>query len=585
MFFLGAGASIPSGLNGVIGLVSDLQRYLADNALSKHLELINAVIDILDEWKRDTNYRNDTDLELLLETIERLEGSYHDTLPYFFEDKNLRLRKVDGYDLIANGRECLSEEIKRFVKKIFTLNAKEIGYLEPLISFSSYCRPLDIFSTNYDINIERLCEKLGLQYIDGFDPKWKPKLFYNENCDVRLFKLHGSISWYRTEQGDYERSSIQSLDLRIKLLSGEDAIPIILYPGRKLHYIEPVLEILALLKTKLTKAKYCIVIGYSFKDNHLSQLFKYAARVNKELILILISPEAYPIYYELKRQSDIDFRHGYMHENFNRQNFNVTKASNLEGRVIYLPYNIEKILPLFKTRYLDTLIEAESYVKALSDFPSRDSIDKWKNCLLCYMKCEYLDKVDDLMNKMEGQGLGWNYLLSTNWEFSFEIGLRGLLSSVVSGDVNRGKKWEENLDEIMNPPRIELYLSINGKQVPSEEIVNLMQNTVIPIIRQKRDVLYGNHVRYQAIDQLLNGVVEYNRYLSSWQMSNMTFDTYFELRNDLEVNQLIDLRERYNQFYQSEDERDQESVGRIIQHIERQHFTNHINDVFDVFNI
>jgi hypothetical protein len=50
-------------------------------------------------------------------------------------------------------------------------------------------------------------------------------------------------------------------------------------------------------------------------------------------------------------------------------------------------------------------------------------------------------------------------------------------------------------------------------------------------------------------------------------MSNMTFDTYFEIHNDLEENKLIDLHNRYNLFYKSEDNRDQESIGRIIQRI------------------
>lgn len=55
--------------------------------------------------------------------------------------------------------------------------------------------------------------------------------------------------------------------------------------------------------------------------------------------------------------------------------------------------------------------------------------------------------------------------------------------------------------------------------------------------------------------------------------------------SDLESKQLTDLRNRYNQFYESEEDRDQDPVGQIIQHIESQHFSNHINDIFDVFNI
>lgn len=116
LFFLGAGASIPSGLNGVIGLVHDFRKYLMDNSLSKHLELTNTIIMILDQWKKDTNYPNEIDIELLLETIERLENIYGDNIPYFFRNNESKLKDVSGYDLI-NGKKLLSEEVKKICQR------------------------------------------------------------------------------------------------------------------------------------------------------------------------------------------------------------------------------------------------------------------------------------------------------------------------------------------------------------------------------------------------------------------------------------------------------------------------------------
>jgi len=66
--------------------------------------------------------------------------------------------------------------------------------------------------------------------------------------------------------------------------------------------------------------------------------------------------------------------------------------------------------------------------------------------------------------------------------------------------------------------------------------------------------------------------------------TRIRIDTYFELNSDLEENKLIDLHNRYNLFYKSEDSSDQESVGRIIQQIERDRFSIDVNGIFDAFN-
>lgn len=486
-----------------------------------------------------------------------------------------------------------------------TLKVKSTEYLNPITSFFNLVKPLDIFSTNYDVNIERMCEKLGLECIDGFDPKWNPIIFNDKDCDIRLFKLHGSINWYRTEQGDYVRSVIQSTDMRIKLSSGEHAIPIILYPGRKLHYIEPVLEMLALLKAKIMKAKYCILIGYSFKDDHLSKLFKYASRTNKELILILITPEAYQIYYNsLKRHSDTEFRHGYAHEDIDSKGFDVDIESDLKGRVICLPYTIEKILPKLKNEYLDKVIEAEKYDKTLNAISPKDSIDEWKKCLKLYMECEYLEKVDRLLDRLDEQGLSWNEMFSTDWKYTFEVSIRGLINSVICGDLYHQRKWKSRLDKITHyfsldnflfipelgaktitiPPNIKLYFQVQKSNVSSEDVVQSMQDKIIPFIRSKLSVLQDGHSKQDTLAQLLTGLEGYTVYISSWQPSSMTFDRYFDMRKNVNQNQFVKLSDAYKKFYHSETENDQEAVANIIHQIESKTIAKDLIDILDILN-
>ena len=53
---------------------------------------------------------------------------------------------------------------------------------------------------------------------------------------MRVYKLHGSITWWRTEEGDYKSIPIIHANQVITLSSGKPAIPLIVYPGKKLEY-------------------------------------------------------------------------------------------------------------------------------------------------------------------------------------------------------------------------------------------------------------------------------------------------------------------------------------------------------------
>ena len=221
---------------------------------------------------------------------------------------------------------------------------------------------MNIFSTNYDLAIETLCMQNDKKYADGFGPTWDPNEFHKPEIDVRLYKLHGSVRWYRTEEADYGSSKVRIKGIKIILDTDQEAVPLILYPGRKLEYIEPLFDMLAEFKKQLDHAKYLFVIGYSFKDDHLAKILRYAAKTSPNLVVFLISPSAHKIYNKiLKRHIDIDFPHGVMFENFDKRSFNADKPSKLNGRVICLPYGIEKIANLLNPIYLQNLKDGQSY--------------------------------------------------------------------------------------------------------------------------------------------------------------------------------------------------------------------------------
>ena len=88
-------------------------------------------------WKEKRYDPSDIDIELLLDTIERIEDRDHDLLSFFYKDKTLRLEKYSSYES-TYGKKGLSSELKRFIRQTFSETQLKTDYLEPLNSFISW---------------------------------------------------------------------------------------------------------------------------------------------------------------------------------------------------------------------------------------------------------------------------------------------------------------------------------------------------------------------------------------------------------------------------------------------------------------
>jgi hypothetical protein len=185
----------------------------------------------------------------------------------------------------------------------------------------------DIFTTNYDLIIEKYydlhtqeynlfskkydyVENLRrISYTDGFFSiaftasggsidiadgyyAWNPKRYaeiirYANNKDIptiKLFKLHGSIDQY------IEGDKIVKRDILypIPTASGEERLESMIYPMREKEvYKDPFFELFTRLKTNLLSEKICIVIGYSFGDEHIRNIFFDAVKRNPKVKILL----------------------------------------------------------------------------------------------------------------------------------------------------------------------------------------------------------------------------------------------------------------------------------------------------------
>jgi hypothetical protein len=140
------------------------------------------------------------------------------------------------------------------------------------ISAISRKHPVEIFTTNYDLSIEQALEACRVPYFDGF--VGARRAFFDINAIeqdklpirwARLWKLHGSISWFHSEGDRVFRAPPTA--------SGE---PRLIHPSH-LKYEEsrrmPYLAMIDRLRLFLKHEPAAILVcGYSFSDEHLNEV-------------------------------------------------------------------------------------------------------------------------------------------------------------------------------------------------------------------------------------------------------------------------------------------------------------------------
>lgn len=191
------------------------------------------------------------------------------------------LRQVVGNGKIDNLKkedldkleEAICKEITNAVKKDLPEEQTPHHNLASWIRAVSRDHPVEIFTPNYDTLIEQALESISVPYFDGFvgacnaffdihtiendtlPPRW-----------ARLWKLHGSINWWRDEKGNVYRNGGNDCDYAQQMI----------YPSH-LKYDQsrrmPYLAMLDRLGKFLSEGQSILITcGYSFADKHLNDV-------------------------------------------------------------------------------------------------------------------------------------------------------------------------------------------------------------------------------------------------------------------------------------------------------------------------
>lgn len=209
-------------------------------------------------------------------------------------------------------RELAIESAHYIKDVVWRMLSKKPSNLDRLDCIKDACLDdqfnIDMFTLNHDTVLEKWLFNSKIQPINGFDEPqndvryWQPKLFNNNSAKVRLFKLHGSINWFRfrPDEGSQEDESI-GISLKGDIYhtrnpKGQRQLPVDGRPmflagtfNKLFSYTSSIYsELHCQFHHALNKTERIIICGYGFGDKGInSRIFEWIhASTNHRIILI-----------------------------------------------------------------------------------------------------------------------------------------------------------------------------------------------------------------------------------------------------------------------------------------------------------
>lgn len=285
-FFISAGCplSINCGEDGKnIPLIPDmrgLQEHVQKTLTSNDNSNLSVYDRFIKEYKNINQIveQKSLNLEQILSFIRSLISVAKGGLVRGFEEDEL-------IELEQTICKCIVEKIK------VDLPSKNTPYhnLTNWISSIDREQPIEIFTTNYDLLMEQALEDTNIPYFDGFVGSREAFFDLRSLEDnlipkhwTRLWKIHGSINWFKKENGKVFRSDKYDNSKFTHLI----------YPSHLKYDQSRKMPFLALsdqLSFFLRKPSSALIIcGYSFNDEHINDTITNALISNPSALVITL---------------------------------------------------------------------------------------------------------------------------------------------------------------------------------------------------------------------------------------------------------------------------------------------------------
>jgi len=292
LVLLGAGASVDAGIPHSAEMVRKIEGAL-NNEWKQFKDLYNYVRSaifyadgIRGRYANEVSYN----IERLVVSLDELSRREEHPLYPFVGAWNPRLAQVAGNDFqhVAEFKTRILEKLRH--EWIEISNYEIADYFRGLVSFQKELNhPLRVFTLNYDLCVERAYQTEYKEFPErGFDKDrfWSHELLEEATPAEKslcLYKLHGSIDWYR----DCGTGKLTFSDSTSKIRVDEGEL--IFGTSYKLQYVDPFLFIVYQLRRLSLEAKLIIVVGYGFGDEHINGILQQALRGGRDKRLVAVT--------------------------------------------------------------------------------------------------------------------------------------------------------------------------------------------------------------------------------------------------------------------------------------------------------
>lgn len=283
-FFFGAGTSCALGIPNVEQLTAGIEGKLTGNFLA-NFKLVKTDLETIITTKK-------VNIEDILNQIRRIRELTGETAKVYEGVSGENAKLLDKeictiiYDIILDKESVADiDKTKKFFAWLSLLNR----------DFSK-----EVFTTNYDLIIEKSLEASQIPYFDGFVGSFEP-FFWQESIDqfvskndmtqnwIRLWKIHGSLSWFWKEDTKTNAQKIIRIG-KIENIKKEDN-ELVIYPSKEKYDSskkQPFIAYFDRLKNYLLNGELLFVFtGYSFSDQHINEIIFNCLRQNNRLTVLV----------------------------------------------------------------------------------------------------------------------------------------------------------------------------------------------------------------------------------------------------------------------------------------------------------
>ena len=289
LILLGAGASQEAGIPITREMIQKIEGELS-NGWNKFIGLYDFIK--AQVYKVSEEDLNVEDLVNILDELLLLLNKKHPLSPFQLSWIEFIENVGYTYDAINEFRNLIIDSLRSWIALDNPVKAK---YYQELALFQKELNnPIRIFTLNYDLCIESVCdrfnyngEEITCEIERGFgnerevDDSWHWSRFKLGEAeldpDIYLYKLHGSIDWERdvTDKIIHKPS--------VKIVNHE----IIFGTRQKVKAYDPFLFFIYEFREYCIKAKLIVISGYGFWDDHINKIIKQALLEDQERILLV----------------------------------------------------------------------------------------------------------------------------------------------------------------------------------------------------------------------------------------------------------------------------------------------------------